>query len=102
MRTLKSRGVTDEKPIWLKDLRDLRFRGRLVKRFRQPAGLQEPLLDRFQAAKWKTVIDSEIHDPERLHNAVLRLNLHQKETRIVFERIGDSRHVLWRPGKEET
>jgi hypothetical protein len=94
---------SSERPCWNADRRELTFRGRVVKRFRQPADNQETILAAFEEEGWPEAIDDPlpgapgIEAQDRLHGAVRGLNRAQKEAALVFERDGTGTRVLWRP-----
>jgi hypothetical protein len=68
------------RPIWNGLLRELRFEGKLAKRFRQPAPLQARILQEFEEFGWPEVIEDPLppdtdHEPkERLHDTIKNLN----------------------------
>jgi hypothetical protein len=90
--------------VYDKDRRELWFKGRLVKRLRQPAGNQELILLAFQEQGWPDAIDDPLPGhadqdrQERLHNTIRRLNKHQQEATIIFRRNGSGSRILWQAG----
>jgi hypothetical protein len=96
--------VREAVPVYDKDRRELWFKGRLVKRLRQPAGNQELILLAFQEQGWPDAIDDPLPGnadqdrQERLHNAIRRLNKHQHEATILFRRNGSGSRILWQAG----
>ncbi len=87
-------------PDWDADGRELRLGEVVVKRFRQPAELQELILTVFQEDNWTRRIDSPIHGDserqaqDRLRDAVKRLN-RQQNPLIRFRLDGRGQGVLW-------
>lgn len=92
-------------PHWDAAMRQLSWRGRLVKRFRTPADNQERILAVFEEEQWPPRIDDPLGgggslDPvERLHDAIRRLNGHQLDGRIHFSRDGTGKGICWRGGE---
>jgi hypothetical protein len=88
-------------PCWDADLRVLRWKGKLVKRFRSPAHCQEIILNAFEQAKWVTRIDnplpkkSEVEPHQQLHDTIRRLNKNQLELQILFTRDGTGKGLCW-------
>jgi hypothetical protein len=90
------------KPSWDAGRRELRLGGRLVKRFRQPAGNQELILAGFQELGWPEVMDNPLPGPpaeqaEHLRSAIKRLNGHQQTPLLRFRGDGTGKHVRWEP-----
>ena len=88
-------------PMWNPDARELTMGGVLVKRFRTSATTQIPILEAFQRHGWKGSIANPFtrqrgeRDPdERLHDGVFKLNRHQTNSILHFERNGAGR-VMW-------
>ncbi len=94
-------GGEEVKPFWDEKRRTLWLNGRLVKRYRQPAGNQEAILTAFQKQGWPAVIDDPLPEdwnfvPQvRLHEAIKALNRRQKAARIRFGGDGTGRPILW-------
>ena len=90
-----------EVPFYDPEVRELWFRGQLVKRFRQRAGVQELILISFQEHRWKRVIYDPLPpvkhiDPnERLHQAINNLNRGQKL--LHFVGTGTGTRIGWEP-----
>jgi hypothetical protein len=90
-------------PFWDPDLLELHYRGRLVKKFRQPSPDQETILNSFQELGWVRRIDNPLPprsgqtEQQRLHGTVRRLNLHQQNRLIHFCSDGHGQGVCWRP-----
>jgi len=91
-------------PCWDSERRELRFHGRICKRFRQPAPNQTRVLDAFQEAGWPAKIDDpippqgDLDHRQRLADAVRGLN---KNHGIRFELDGTGEGILWRPAANE-
>lgn len=87
-------------PVWDRDRRELSFKGKVVKRFRQPAPNQQPILDAFQEEGWPPRIDDPLpvtrggDRRQRLADAVRGLNAMDF---IRFELDGTTEGVLWKP-----
>lgn len=89
-------------PHWDGRVRELTWRGLLVKRFRTPARCQELILAAFQEEEWPPRIDDPLgpgggRQPpeERLHEAVRGLNRSQLAARVRFARDGTGQGVRW-------
>jgi hypothetical protein len=89
------------KPVWDPAHRELRYDGKLVKRFRVPALNQIAILDAFQEDGWPEFIDDPIppaqgQDPKhRLNVTIKALNRHQISRLIRFHGNGDGLQVFW-------
>src|SRR5262245_46966369 len=89
------------KPVWDAAHRELRYNGRLVKRFRVPALNQIAVLDAFQEDGWPEFIDDPIPpehgiDPkQRLNVTIKSLNRNQLEPLIRFHGNGNGLQVYW-------
>ena len=87
-------------PVWSQEVRELRLGDQILKCFRQPARNQEMILASFQEEGWPPHIDDplpggdNVDSPERLHNAVKRLN-DQVVHRIRFLSDGKGQGILW-------
>jgi hypothetical protein len=97
-----SRGASQPlKPVWDPAHRELRYNGRLVKRFRVPALNQIAILDAFQEDGWPEFIDDPIPprhgiDPKhRLNVTIKSLNRNQLDPLIRFHGNGDGLQVYW-------
>jgi len=94
--------VTDLcKPNWDIELRELTWRGLLVKRFRTPSACQELILAAFQEEDWPQRIDDPLQpvrgqDPKaRLHDIIRRLNSRQRVGRLRFTKDGTGKGICW-------
>jgi hypothetical protein len=91
-----------DRPRWDGQRRELWYGGRLLKRYRAPAQLQEPIVAAFEEDGWPPRIDDPLpqvpgQDPQaRLHDAVHRLNLWQRA--LVFRRDGTGEGITWETG----
>jgi hypothetical protein len=89
------------KPFWDAPHRELRYNGRLVKRFRVPARNQIAVLDAFQEDGWPEFIDDPIPpehgiDPKhRLNVTIKSLNRNQLAPLIRFHGNGSGLQVYW-------
>jgi hypothetical protein len=89
------------KPVWDPILRELRFQGQIVKRFRVPAPNQERILSVFQEERWPPRIDDPLPpaddiDPKKRLNAVIQsLNRCQINPLIHFGGNGEADGVVW-------
>jgi len=92
-----------DKPHWLIDLRELRYLGQLVKRFRVPAPNQEVVLATFEEDGWPPHIDDplpqqvEIDPGRRLHDTVNSLNRNQRHPLLRFGADGTASGIYWEP-----
>jgi hypothetical protein len=88
-------------PEWDPTLRELRFRGQVIKRFRVPAPNQELVLNAFQAEGWPEWIEDphphvEGVDPvQRLLASVKSLNRNQLSTGMAFHCQSSAGIVSW-------
>lgn len=91
-------------PKYHPELRELWFRGKMVKRFRVPAKNQELILAAFEEEGWPPHIDdplpgkADLEPKKRLHDAIDRLNRNQKLVRFLGN--GTGRGVRWRATTE--
>lgn len=91
----------DEIPIWDAERRELRFRGLLVKHFRQPAENQAAVLEAFARAGWPIKVRNPIGSAdcptarEALHDAIKNLNRHQANRLLLFRGDGTGNAVCW-------
>ena len=89
------------KPEWDCGHRELRYKGRIVKRFRVPAVNQIAVLEAFQEDGWPEFIDDPIppaegQDPkQRLNVTIKSLNRNQVNRLIRFHGNGDGVQVYW-------
>jgi hypothetical protein len=89
------------KPVWDPSHRELRYNGKLVKRFRVPASNQIAILDAFQEDGWPEFIDDPIPpergiDPKhRLNVTIKSLNRNQVDPLIRFHGNGNGLQVYW-------
>jgi hypothetical protein len=89
-------------PHWDADLRELWWRGQLVKRFRTRAVSQETILLALEEECWPSRIDDPLPQAagadsfQRLHDAVRGLNRNQCHALLVFRRDGTGRGVQWK------
>jgi hypothetical protein len=92
-----------EKPEWEPALRELRYRGQVVKRFHRAAQNQECLLNSFQELGWPCRLDDPLpaergtDAAERLRDTVKTLNRSQQRHLLVFRAEVDGRGVRWAP-----
>jgi hypothetical protein len=90
------------KPYWDASLRELWWRGQIVKRFRTRAASQETILLALEEESWPSRIDDPLPqmagvDPfQRLHDAVRGLNRNQCHCLLVFQRDGTGHGVQWK------
>lgn len=87
---------------WDENLRELTFRGQLVKRFRQPADSQTTVLSEFERRGWPTRIDNPLPHrvglkrKQHLRDTIKNLNRHQRFPCIVFFADGTGQGIGWR------
>ncbi|MFO0811484.1 MAG: hypothetical protein U0746_22880 [Gemmataceae bacterium] len=95
------RAPIDDRPRWDAARRELWFRGRLVKRFRQAAENQTRIIDAFEQRGWPPRIDDPmppedgVVSEERLHETIKALNRNQKYRGLHFGGDGLGTGVLW-------
>ena len=88
-------------PRWDSQLRELRWRGLLVKRFRVPSPNQELVLAAFEEEGWPRHVDDPLPPSEgnvayrRLHDAIRNLNQRQVNPVLRFKGDGRARGVCW-------
>ncbi|MBI3469387.1 MAG: hypothetical protein HY000_40815 [Planctomycetes bacterium] len=88
-------------PIWDRFRRELRVGDLVVKGFRMPAPCQETILVAFEEEGWPVRIDDPLpplgdQDPKkRLHDAINKLNRHQKQRLLRFRGDGTGRGICW-------
>ena len=96
-----AREATPATPVWHPERRELRVKGRLVKRFRWPAVNQEAILAAFEEEAWPPRIDDPLppqpgQDPKRrLHDTIKHLNRNQKRCQIHFRGDGSGEGIVW-------
>ena len=82
-------------------LRELTLDDRVVKRFQEPAYIQDLILAAFQEEGWPPVIDDPlppadgIDAKERLSAAIERLNKNQKDAHMIFRGNGRGTGIRW-------
>jgi hypothetical protein len=92
-----------EKPRLNDFERELTFLGRLIKRFRQQADVQELVFKAFQKHRWCKCIANPLPRREGrnrkhyLHHTIQNLNAHQHFPGIEFFADGTGQHLCWRP-----
>jgi len=90
-----------ELPQWDASQRELRFRGRVVKRYRVPASNQERILSAFEEESWPPGIDDPLppdgdQDPiRRLQATIKSLNRNQLHALIRFRGNGNGDRICW-------
>lgn len=100
-RPTRIHALSKAKPVWDFRLRELRFQGQIVKRFRVPAPNQELILSVFQEERWPPRIDDPLPptdeiDPKKRLNAVIQsLNRCQVNPLIHFGGNGEADGVVW-------
>jgi hypothetical protein len=88
-------------PTWDAQRRELRMRGRVIKRFRWSAKNQERILATFEEEGWLHRIDDPIppqpqaDQRQRLRDAVRALNKNQETLLIRFRGDGSGQGVVW-------
>lgn len=88
-------------PEWDAAHRELRFNGKVVKRYRVPAGNQAAILDAFQEDGWPEFIDDPIspehgmEPKDRLKVTIKGLNRNQINPLIRFHGNGNGLQVFW-------
>jgi hypothetical protein len=90
-----------EKPAWDAAVRELRWRGRMVRKFRRSAPNQEYLLSAFQELGWPRRLDDplppngDVDPEERVRETVRSLNRGQRPLAIRFESETSGRGIRW-------
>jgi len=88
-------------PQWDASQRELRFRGKVVKRYRVPAPNQERILSAFEEESWPPGIDDPLppdgdQDPiRRLQATIKSLNRNQLHALIRFRGNGNGDRICW-------
>lgn len=101
--TLPSLAHKALKPVYDNQRRELRFRDKMVKQFRQPAKNQQLILQAFEEQEWPPRINDplpghpELDTRQRLADAVRGLN---NNDLLLFELDGTSEGILWKPRTE--
>jgi hypothetical protein len=97
-------GERPETPVWDEGSGELRFRGWLVKRFRNLASNQRSILDAFQTHGWPERLADPLREgggaggnmKQRLHDAIKNLNRGHQARCLHFYGAGSGRVVGWR------
>ena len=95
-------------PHWDRRKRTLYFCGRVVRRYRVPAGNQETVLAAFEESGWTHDIDDPLRPLAnvcpgvRLRDTLRRLNAHQTNHLLQFSGDGTGNHILWEMVSEAT
>ena len=106
VKDLEADGVANELPTWKSDLRELTFRGRVVKRYRVPSGNQELILATFQELGWPRCIDDPLPpngelDPKlRLQATIKSLNRSHLVQMLSFHGNGTGMQIYWKVESE--
>lgn len=93
--------VNTELPSWDAVRRELRWRGMIVKKLKQPSYNQEIILSAFQETGWPERVDDPLpprlglNPKQRLHDTIKRLNRNQITQLIHFRGDGTGRGILW-------
>jgi hypothetical protein len=88
-------------PQWIGELRELRFNGELVKRFRSPSPNQELIVKTFQEAGWPPRIDDPLSREatqdvkQRMRDAIKNLNRRQERRLVRFYADGTGQGIRW-------
>jgi hypothetical protein len=89
------------RPTWDADLRELRFQGQVVKRYKVPSPNQQIVLQTFDEESWPCRVDDplmpheDIDPKRRLHDTIKSLNRHQIAPLLRFYGDGTGEGVLW-------
>ena len=87
------------KPVWDREKRELRLDGKVIKRFKWPAGNQERVLNAFEDQGWPMFIsdpldiDPKICPKRRLHDTLKCLNRKQLSKSVKFRGDGTGKGV---------
>lgn len=90
-------------PVWDRNLRELHFCGRLVKKYRVPAANQELILSALQEENWPEWIDdplppaAQIAPKKRLQATINSLNRNQVAPTLRFHVNHNGQIVSWEP-----
>jgi hypothetical protein len=88
-------------PAWDTVRRELRYRGKVIKRYRVPAQNQELILTAFQESGWPECIDDPLppslaqDSKERLQATIKSLNRSQLSRALRFHGNGNGQQVYW-------
>jgi len=101
--TAQKASYVNEKPHWDDAKSTLTYKGQVVKKFKQPAKNQKPVLAAFETAGWPSRIadplPSNYHNPKRLGDTVDQLNQYHITPNLMhFGMDGENAGVLWKPG----
>lgn len=94
-------GLQGTRPQWDSQLRELRIRSCVIKRFKLPSPNQETLLAAFEEEGWPLRIDDplpqvqEVVPKRRLHDTIKSLNRNQKHRLLIFKGDGTGEGVCW-------
>lgn len=98
---VRLRQLDESHPEWNPVTRELRFGGKIVKRFKWQAINQEIVLSAFEEDEWATVIDdplppkAEQDTKRRLHDTIKALNRNQEHDVIRFHGNGTGEGIRW-------
>ena len=88
-------------PVWDVDRQELRFGGKLVKRYKLPSKNQVAVLNSFEEDGWPARIDDPVKplpgsdSRRRLNDTVKALNKNQKHKLLHFRSDGSGEGILW-------
>jgi len=94
-------GASSLTPEWNAGRRELRYDGKVVKRYRVPAANQQVILSVFQEMGWPECIDDPLspdgeHDPkQRLQATIKSLNRSQLVEAVRFHGNGTGSQIYW-------
>lgn len=97
------REVASALPVFLNDVRELRFLERVVKRFKHPSPNQEAVLLAFEEDGWPRRIDDPLPPhpdcppKKRLLDTIKSLNRHQRSPLLHFSGDGTGEGICWEP-----
>jgi hypothetical protein len=100
-------GGVPGRPVWDHARRELRVGQVVVKRFKQPAGNQELVLEAFEEEGWPPRIDDPLppvtnqDGKRRLQSTIWNLNRSREARLIRFEGGGNGQSICWREGEEQ-
>lgn len=101
-RTTRTPADSRLTPEWDAVRRQLRYRGKVIKRYRVPAQNQELVLTAFQESGWPEFIDDPLRpaadqdSKERLQATIKSLNRNQLARSISFHGNGNGQQVYWK------
>jgi len=90
-----------QRPSWDSGSNELRVGHQVVKKFKQPSAVQKLILQDFEELGWPCSIDDPLppngrtRPKTRLHDAIIRLNRHQKSRLIRFAGDGTGTEICW-------